>query len=144
MFLKQKIKLWFPVVTWCLVIFIFSSIPTLPTPKILWWDFILKKSAHVIEYGILYYLVFKAVKNTSEVLCPVPYGTGSLSFTSEVKKIKIITFIFCLIYALSDEYHQSFVPGRHAKLMDIGFDFLGMFFMCRWLKNRPHKEVNRG
>lgn len=122
MFLKQYFNLWFPVVLWCAVIFILSSIPTLPAPEILWWDFILKKSAHIIEYAILYYLVYRAI--TKE------FRIKNLELRIKERKIKI-PYVLCsmflvLLYAFSDEYHQSFVPGRHAKLMDVGFDSLGM------------------
>ena len=111
-------SLWLPVVIWCLVIFILSSIPTLPAPKIIWWDFILKKTAHVIEYAILYFLVYRALsRNFSR--------SKKLLFT-------FYSLLFTLVYAFSDEYHQSFVPGRHPKLMDIGFDSLGMLFSHRF------------
>lgn len=103
--------MWLPVVGWCAVIFTLSSIPTLPSPKIIWWDFLLKKTAHVVEYALLYFLVFRAL-------------TGKEKQTGKSKYW--LAFGFCLVYALSDEYHQSLVPGRHCKLMDVGFDSLGM------------------
>jgi VanZ family protein len=111
--LKDFFSFWLPALAWCGVIFGLSSIPTLPTPKIIWWDFVLKKSAHVIEYAILYFLVYRAVnKNPKSEEVPKTNWFGP--------------FLFCLLYAVSDEYHQKFVPGRHAKPMDIGFDTLGM------------------
>lgn len=128
---EQGLRLWIPVVFWCGVIFIFSSIPTLPAPKILWWDFVLKKSAHVIEYAILYLLVFRALRNSSA------HAKG---------RAVVSCFLFCLLYAISDEYHQSFIPGRHAKTMDIGFDFLGMLISFRRIKNdklsKPVSKTN--
>lgn len=140
MFLKQKIKLWLPVIVWCIVIFILSSIPTLPSPKILWWDFVLKKSAHMIEYGILYFLFFRAVNDSVVNL------SGSVQNPQASAVKKAIPFIFCLFYAISDEYHQSFVPGRHAKVMDIGFDFLGMVISNNQIKGRADdlRDNSRG
>ncbi|MGL5593464.1 MAG: VanZ family protein [Cetobacterium sp.] len=35
------------------------------------------------------------------------------------------TTLFILLYAIGDEYHQSFIPGREATLRDIGIDLLG-------------------
>lgn len=55
-------------------------------------------------------------------------GLGSgLLFCREKKGAKEIvqTAIFILLYSIGDEYHQSFIPGREAKLRDIGIDFLG-------------------
>lgn len=38
----------------------------------------------------------------------------------------VIPLSLCFAYALSDELHQSFVPGRTATVRDIGYDSLGM------------------
>ena len=75
----------------------------------------------MIEFGVLYYLVFRAIKKTTSHQLP----TSS----------HIFSFILCFLYAVSDEYHQKFIPGRHCKLMDIGFDSLGML-ISRWQINR--------
>ena len=110
---RQFLNRWLPVIFWCGLIFLFSSIPTVQTSKIYWWDFVLKKTAHVIEYAVLFFLTFRAVTPTNKKSLITNYSL-------------LITFIFCLLYAITDEYHQSFVPGRHCKAMDIGFDSLGM------------------
>lgn len=121
---RKVILLWLPVVFWCGVIFTLSSIPTLPTAEIIWWDFILKKSAHITEYAILYYLVFRAFsKNFSK----------RKNFL-----ITIYCLLFTLIYSFSDEFHQSFVPGRHPKLMDVGFDTLGMLISLHLIKKKHY------
>ncbi len=33
--------------------------------------------------------------------------------------------LFCLFYGMTDEWHQSFVPGRDADWMDLGADTMG-------------------
>ena len=132
---KEFFNLWLPVIVWCGVIFGLSSIPTLPTPKIYWWDFVLKKSAHVIEYAILYFLMYRAINKfkipASALETPhrliQPRSVRDASVGKQNSKFNwIVPFLFGFLYALSDEYHQKFVPGRHMKLMDIGFDILGM------------------
>ena len=126
--------MWLPVFFWMGVIFTLSSIPTLPAPKIIWWDFLLKKSAHVIEYAILYYFVYRALSKG--------FKNENLELRIGKKKVKInlalCSFLLVLSYAFSDEFHQSFVPGRHCKLMDIGFDSLGMIISQQWLKKRNY------
>jgi VanZ family protein len=97
---------WLPVIVWCLIIYFLSSLSTLPGGKQVWWDFVLKKSAHMFEYFILYILVVRA-------------------FDKKTPKVFLFAFIFCISYALSDEFHQSFTPGRTPKLMDVGFDSIG-------------------
>ena len=37
----------------------------------------------------------------------------------------VVTVLLCLGYGLSDEYHQSFIPGREPSLVDVLFDVLG-------------------
>lgn len=37
----------------------------------------------------------------------------------------ITSFVICFVYALSDELHQYFVPGRSCRIIDIGIDSLG-------------------
>lgn len=110
---KGFLSLWGPVVLWCLLIFTFSSLPTLPKTEIIWWDFILKKTAHMVEFGILYFLVFRAF-------------SGGVRNQKLSLKYFLIPFIFVFLYAASDEYHQSFVPGRTSKIRDVGFDLAGI------------------
>jgi len=53
-------------------------------------------------------------------------------FTETELKNNIIVFSLTLtglvLFAVSDEIHQSFVPGRTASFMDIGLDFIGILF----------------
>jgi len=149
---KSLFVYWGPVVFWCLVIFTLSSIPTLPTVEIIWWDFVLKKSAHITEYAVLYFLVFCAVNkiNLKSQISPASprlgRGRANLKATSQNSKLKknksdwLYPLVFSILYAFSDEFHQKFVPGRHSQLTDIGFDFSGMLislYYLRCTKNSP-------
>jgi VanZ family protein len=117
---KKFLSLWGPVVFWCLVIFGFSSIPMLPKVGFIWWDFVIKKSAHVGEYAIFYFLLFRAFnKNKFQVLDT---------------KNWLLPLLFGLLYASSDEFHQSFVPGRTSRVRDVGFDLLGMLLSLWFIK----------
>jgi VanZ family protein len=42
--------------------------------------------------------------------------------------------LFCLLYGISDEFHQSFIPGRNASPADRAADVLGaaLFLWCWW------------
>ena len=136
---KKIFLFWGPVVLWCGVIFTLSSLPTLPEVGFVWWDFVMKKSAHIIEYAILYFLLWRAITETK---CSFPPG-GVASPGGNIRKICkknnsawILPLIVGLIYAISDEYHQSFVIGRTAMARDVGFDFLGMLIVLYWLKKK--------
>jgi len=92
---------WLPVVLWAALIFTLSSIPHLGT-DLGTWDLILRKCAHVTEYAILAFLLARAVGR------PMP------------------AFLLGLVYAASDEFHQSFVSGRHASPIDVAIDSVGL------------------
>ena len=72
---------------------------------------LVRKTAHVTEYLILFTLVFHLCAQYQ----PTPF---------------ISSWIFCFAHALGDEYHQSFVPGRGASLADVGIDMIGATLAC--------------
>lgn len=47
------------------------------------------------------------------------------NYLSKPKMIFASSLVFCSLYGLSDEWHQSFVPGRDADLLDWVADTLG-------------------
>ncbi len=102
-------NLWTPFIVWALVIFLFSSRPTTPVTQIHWEDFVVKKTAHVVEYFIFTTLLYRALKESGV----------------EKKKAGIYAIIFGILYGATDEYHQSFTPGRLPKIRDILFDAIG-------------------
>ncbi len=64
-----------------------------------------------------------------------------------VKK-PVLVFVFalliCSIYAISDEWHQMFVPGRNAEWTDVLIDsagaFLGIFLSGMWNQIRARRR----
>ena len=139
--MKKTLSLWLPVALWCGVIFTLSSIPTLPKVGFVWWDFIMKKSAHIIEYGVLYFLLWRAITRTNFQFSIFNFQSiFNFKILKNKKKINkiywLIPLIIGLLYAISDEYHQSFVMGRTAMARDVGFDLLGMLIMLYWLKKK--------
>ena len=105
---KYKILL----IVWMGIIFTLSSIPNLKSDIPGISDIILRKGAHFTEYFILMFLCLKA-------------------FYKDIKDIKfskklVFCFIFCCLYALSDELHQLTVPTRHFAWFDWGVDNGGL------------------
>jgi VanZ family protein len=100
--MPSVISRWLPVLLWAGVIFAFSSIPSLST-HLGTWDYILRKLAHTTEYAILAVLLARA--------------TGSYSWA----------FALTVAYAGTDEFHQTFVRGRHGSPVDVGIDAAGAF-----------------
>ncbi|MEN3013577.1 MAG: VanZ family protein [Endomicrobiia bacterium] len=116
----KKILAWFYVVNWCGIIFFLSSIPELKIEELGLWDLILRKIAHLIEYLILSVLVSNAL---------------FVSFNMKFLNSCLFSFVFSVIYAISDEIHQYFVPGRHFSLLDVFIDTMGIIFgIILWIK----------
>lgn len=72
---------------------------------------IIRKLGHISEYFVLGLLLFRAF-----------YGTN---LNPEVYRCIAYSLIVLMIYALSDEFHQSFVQTRTASLADVGLDVAG-------------------
>ncbi len=61
-----------------------------------------------------------------------------------------LALLLALIYAASDEFHQSFVPGRHPSWVDVlGFDgggaliALGLAYFWRGISSRFKKRMTQ-
>ena len=80
--------------------------------------FIVRKGAHFAEYTILGGFLVPAVTEWMAVdKTPVP---------DSVRSIRIISWLVGTLYAVADEVHQYFVPGRSCELRDIGIDSCGV------------------
>lgn len=62
-------------------------------------------------YAILYLLLHRAVSITRPA--------------ASLKTQWALPLVICLLYAISDEIHQTFVPNRYGTIRDIGYDMLG-------------------
>ncbi|MBE0429886.1 MAG: VanZ family protein [Thermoleophilia bacterium] len=106
---NRKLLPWLAVAAWAGLIFFFSAQPSLSTGLGI-WDIILRKAAHMAVFGVLSLLVWRAVRQHDISNAPA-LAIGAVT---------------ALLYAFSDEYHQSFVEGRTASLGDVGFDLAGI------------------
>ena len=97
---------WLPVVAWAAFIFALSSISDLGT-GLGGWDLFLRKSAHMLEYAILGALLARALLGTTSWWGWLAWLVGAT-------------------YAVSDELHQHFVPGRQASIVDVVIDAVGV------------------
>lgn len=69
----------------------------------------IRKFAHFINYMILGIIITLVLKKKE---------LGN-------KKIFLFSLLFCIIIASLDEYYQSFIPGRGARLKDVFIDSFG-------------------
>ncbi|MFH0749336.1 MAG: VanZ family protein [Candidatus Gottesmanbacteria bacterium] len=106
----KLIRFWTPVVLWMIIIFVLSSQQKITITDSYTLSFILFKTIHVIEYAFLFTVTYRAIINTM-------VRKGKLPL--------VIAFIITALYAISDEYHQSFVPTREGRLRDAIIDIAG-------------------
>ena len=68
---------------------------------------------------------FKPVRITDHFCVYLILGLLVMNCFKINKKYIIYSIIICLLYSISDEIHQIFVPGRSCELLDIMIDTLG-------------------
>jgi VanZ family protein len=91
-------------------------------------NYLIRKSAHVVEYGILTVLAVRALQQDR-------LGWRWLSAAGAV--------IFSLLYASADEWHQKFVTSRTGTIIDVGVDAIGVVLaigLC-WLWYRGNRGL---
>jgi VanZ family protein len=97
-----------PPLAWMAFIFLMSGRSTVPkTPGIS--SEIAAAAGHVAVYGILAVLIARAILHRFD------------RFTV----LAAVAWTVSVVYGISDEYHQSFVPGRYAGVEDVLFDAMG-------------------
>lgn len=122
----MKKFLWyiFPPIAWMMFIFSLSSRTRVGVSDTYLVNFLIFKSLHIIEYCILFFLNLRAFHAYSP---------------QKKQKIFLYAFIATLIFAISDEFHQTFVPTRQGSLRDIFIDTLGIGLCFMYTKNNLKK-----
>lgn len=119
--MKKWLWYWGPPVLWMVIIFFFSSRQRTQVSDVYTLNFLFYKSLHVLEYAALYFLLFRAfLKNSSNQTIR--------------KHAWIWAFVIAILYAASDEIHQTFVPTREGRPRDVAIDTIGMFLMYSYSK----------
>ena len=77
-----------------------------------------RKLGHFSEYAILGFFAFAYFSNIFRI------GKEKIQF----KTTFFTSFLFCFSYAVSDEFHQTFVIGRDGNLIDVLLDSEGVLF----------------
>ena len=106
----KTISAWLPVILWMGIIFIMSSRQRISVSQTYELNFLFFKTLHIIEYAFLYVLSYRALYMTTDI---------------ERKKISIAAFLLTVMYAVTDEIHQTFVPTREGHIRDVIIDAIG-------------------
>lgn len=107
---NKFLRYWIPLITYCVLIFALSSFSR-PLPPVV--SLFSDKLLHAAEYFMLGFLAARAVFSLD-----IKYS-GTIIF--------LIAFTFSMLYGVSDEIHQSFVPGRIGDIADFIADTIGAF-----------------
>ena len=87
--------------------------------------------AHLLLYIVLVWMALSALQSWRDTI-------------DRPHRWVLVAAAFAVLYGISDEYHQSFVAGRNASLLDVGFDALGSIMAATvgygalmwWARNR--------
>jgi VanZ family protein len=117
---------WLLVIAWAGVIFFLSSRPKDELPDLGPLSQLASLVAHFVVYAVLMLFLQRALRHDN-VMSP--------------GRALAVGLALIAIYALSDEYHQAFVPGRHPDPLDWLTDMTGalatyLTLPVGWLEGR--------
>ena len=109
---------WGPVIAWMVIIFMISSAPQSAIEEsglVTSVSRVISKpvgeiAVHVFEFGVLALLVYRLA------------GRRERTTTAQAW---VVAVGFSVLYGVSDEVHQGFVPGRDTSWVDLGYDTAG-------------------
>jgi VanZ family protein len=152
---RELLKAWIAAILWLIVIAIESTawLSAHNTSRILYpllhflfgvdwdrfevWHFFIRKGGHVVGYGILSVLAFRAWRETFP-------ARGNLLWSMRWTSIAVLMTAFV---ASLDEWHQSFIPSRTGRWQDVVLDTCAgiaaqgiLFLWLRWKRSRDEKH----
>jgi VanZ family protein len=145
-FSKRRFSRYGPLVVWALLIFIGSGnvlsaehtsvlvrfakwlFPSATPASLAWFHFAVRKAGHLTEYAILATLAARAFRSSSHHFITQHWFKFSL--------------LLAATYALTDEFHQSFVPSRTASIQDSLIDSTGALIALTviWFRRRKTRK----
>ena len=140
---------WAPVILWASLIFVFSTeifsaahtagifeallpqlFPGLSAGEIQRIHAVTRKLGHFSEYFVLALLLMRALRNEIR--------------NESIRRPLLLSIVFTILYAASDEFHQSFVPSRSASVFDVMIDTTGGICgtLLSYLRNHRTKTLS--
>ena len=114
-FSKHPVLKWVPTLLMMVSIFLFSARPSINEPTSL-LRYIVFKGGHVIGYAMLSLSIWRG-----------------FDFRRDRRWL---AWLIAILYAVTDEFHQSFVPGRHPAAFDVlVYDNIGAL-LSLWIASR--------
>lgn len=94
-------------------------------------EYPIRKTAHATEYAILGVLILNAM-------------ITSMQEDESIRRKMILAFVGAVLYAMTDEFHQLFVPGRSGQITDVMIDGGGtvcgivLFYIVYRIRNKKY------
>ena len=112
---KSVLIIWYalPLLFYCALIFYLSSQSNIELPSFTQSD----KLLHLAEYAVLGFLAYRFFRRW------LPGKSAAF--------VVMLAFSFALFYGVTDEFHQSFVPGRDSSWLDVLADGAGGYVGAR-------------
>jgi VanZ family protein len=148
--LKLFAKYWLPLILWAAVIFSASGdkksvhhssriieplvrwlIPDISDEAVTTTVFVVRKGAHVTEFAILAMLLWRTFR-----------GVFGKEQTGWSQRIAFCAWLGATLFAVTDEWHQVYVPGRQGSGWDVLIDSIGAAWgvFALWLIGRWRKK----
>src|SRR3954451_16511878 len=119
----SRIDPWLPPIALMGLIFVLSAQPDLNSGLGV-VDLIGRKFIHAGEYALLCFLWWRALR---EVL--------------PARQAPLAAVAIAIAYSCTDEFHQTFVHGRHGTPVDVMIDAVGSVSVAVWLLRRESARV---
>jgi len=129
--MKSFLKYWLPLFIWLGVIFVGSTEvmsaeqtsrfvvpflrwlkPDISIETVVFIHFLIRKLGHLTEYAILAMLFWRGVYR-------------GMNLRMKISILFLLAWLAAAIFAVTDEFHQSFVPSRTASPIDMMIDICG-------------------
>ena len=126
--MQTLVRHWWPSALLMLAIFLASSRPADQIPDFGVWDRAIKKTGHMVGFGLLALAYQHGIASTRPIrgteLARRTRASGKPRLQST--RTALLAWMLAVAYAVTDELHQSYVPGRAASALDVFlFDSLG-------------------
>jgi VanZ family protein len=138
----KRLTWWLPPLAWMAVIFYFSSQSGLPQAESGLLDFAIKKLAHLFEYAVLACLLLRACRSSASLRRSQAKPAGHPLLDGPA----LAAIGLAALWAVLDEFHQSFVPTRTATLRDVLIDFAAILLSVlavAWWQQRQERRQYR-
>jgi VanZ family protein len=126
--MKTFLKRWGPAILVMGIIFIASNTSGSNIPRFGIYDLLVKKGGHMLGYALLAASFFHGLDNGKR----------------PARSLFIGAVLLAILYAISDEFHQSFTPGRSPAIKDVCIDTIGSIIGIAVLHALRRRFSHRG